>query len=91
MIWHRDTKKRTNNMDSNEIFEQAKRDGFATIYTDTPDEVVEKVKVYNEEMGVCRVNRKRAENCAMGFILLNPISAIIFCMISMFQSEHIAV
>ena len=78
-------------MDSKNLFEQAKHDGFATIYNDTPNEVVEKIKAYNEDMGVCRVNRKRAEKCAMTFTLINPIAAAVFFLGSMIAADHIAI
>ena len=76
-------------MDTNKIFEEAKRDGFVQIYTDTPEEVVSKIKRYNEEMGECRVNRKRARSYEVIFQLINPVYAAVLGLITLIGGENI--
>ena len=75
--------------DVNEIFEKAKRDGFVNIYLDTPPEIMNMVKAYNEEMGECRVNRKRMKNFEAGFLAVNPIITIIFYLAALLSGHEI--
>ena len=75
--------------DVNEIFEKAKREGFVKIYLDTPPEIMNKVKKYNEEMGECRVNRKRMKNFEMGFLAVNPVITIIGYLAALLSAHEI--
>ncbi len=78
-------------LDANEIFEKGKRDGFISIYLDTPAEVVGMVKDYNEEMGVCRVNRKKMKNLESAFVLINPVLSLIFYLMALIEAHNILI
>lgn len=52
-------------------FEQAKKDGFTTIYGDTPASVERQIEAYNRQMGDCRVKRARLRLIEEGYTVLN--------------------
>ncbi len=76
-------------LDAKEIFEKGKRDGFISIYLDTPAEVVGMVKDYNEEMGVCRVTRKKMKNLESLFVIANPVLSLFFYLMALLNAHNI--
>ena len=77
-------------MDIDELFEKAKADGFLHVYYDTPQEAVDKIRRYNEEMGECRVDRKRMKDMEGWFRIINPVLSLITFFVAMLGGKNIA-
>ena len=73
--------------DVNELFEKAKQEGFLYVYYDTPEEVSKKVKDYNNEMGECRVNRKKMFDLEKLFRFINPVLSILTFVFSLLGDD----
>ncbi len=54
-------------------FEQAKRDGFTTIYSDTAETVERQIQAYNKQMDECRFRKKRLRQIEEGYFILNIV------------------
>lgn len=57
-------------------FEQAKKIGRITIYSDTPQSVEKAVSDYNERMGWCRVKRHHFQELNFALLVINPVVVI---------------
>ena len=54
-------------------FEQAKKLGFTTIYTDTAESVERQIEAYNRQMTECRFKKKRLRQIEEGYFILNIV------------------
>ncbi len=64
-------------------FEQAKKDGFTTIYADTPEQVERQIGAYNRQMEECRFRKKRLKLIEEGYFILNLVLVTVTAVVQM--------
>lgn len=70
-------------------FEEARKSGVLTVYTDTDPALEREVKEYNKVMSDCRVKMKRVRELELAYFILNPLVVFGLLFINPYTSNTI--